>query len=64
MSDNTTVKFIAVMKAEQEQIAQGAMIRPNADNYAIQAGKYQGIQFALDALESIMCDTYEKEKHS
>lgn len=62
MSDNTTVKFISAMKHRQEEIAESAMLCPNDETYKTQAGIYQGLQYALDTLESIMRDTFEEEK--
>ena len=59
-------KFVAELKAQQEAIAAGAMFQPREDllKYGVMAGRYQGIQNALDTLDSILRDNAEQELKS
>ena len=56
-------KLISDLKFAQEEIATAGMMRPKADpfEHGVQAGKYQGVQLALDIIENILRDENEKE---
>jgi len=58
-------KFVAELKAQQDEIARNnCMLSRPAEFMHLEAGRYQGIQNALDTLDNILRDHYEKEKHS
>lgn len=59
-------KLISGLKFAQEEIATAGMMRPKADpfEHGVQAGKYQGVQLALDIIENLLRDENEKEKSS
>ena len=63
MDSSTLQKYVSALKERQSEIAEGAMERPASDlvGYGVQAGRYQGVQLALDTLDSILRDAYEKE---
>lgn len=56
-------QLISELKKAQEEIASAAMLRPKADllDCGIQAGKYQGVQLALDTIENLLREENEKE---
>jgi len=53
--------FIQQVRQRQEEIAVSNMKRPSADpmTHGVEAGKWQGLQEALDMLESIILDNAE-----
>lgn len=57
-------KLISELKRAQEEFAKVGMMYPKSDpfEHGVQAGKYQGVQFALDTLDDILRDDNEKEK--
>lgn len=57
-------KLRSELQNKQRDIAVCAMERPQSDPaaHAVMAGKYQGIQIALDVLEDLLRDQLEKEK--
>lgn len=58
-------KFVAELKAQQDDIARNnCMQNRPAEFMHIEAGKYQGIQSALDALDNALRDHYEQEKRA
>lgn len=59
-------RLISELKRAQEEIATAGMMRPKADpfEHGVQAGKYQGVQLALDIIENLLRDENEKEKSS
>jgi hypothetical protein len=58
--------LISRIKEQQAEIAESAMVRPESDPFrtGLIAGRHQGMQFALDALDSILRDDDSKEKRS
>ena len=59
-------KLITELKAKQADLAEAAMMFPKSDpfEHGCQCGRYQGIQLALDAIDSILRDEIEKERKS
>lgn len=59
-------RFISTVKAEQAEIAEAGMLRPKHELFALgeTSGNYQGLQKALDILDSIIRDKDEKERTS
>lgn len=66
MRDKVIEQFIKEAKEALAEMAEGAMQFPRSEPFphGVQVGKYQGLQFALEILESILSDDKEKEKHS
>lgn len=66
MSEKTITRFIGEAKDSLNQIANDSMKYPKADpfEHGIQAGKYQGLLFALEILEDILRDNFDKESKS
>ena len=66
MSERLIVRFISEVKNTSTQHAEDAMIYPKVEAFerGLQVGKYQGLQHALQILESIMCADQEKESNS
>lgn len=58
------VKFIGRMKQQQAELAEASMLRPKHELFGLgeAAGKYQGMQNALDILDDIIRDKDEKER--
>ena len=56
-------KLISGLKFAQEEIATAGMMFPKSDpfEHGVQAGKYQGVQLALDIIENLLRDENEKE---
>ena len=63
MNESIIQKYVAELKAQQQEIAASTLIRPRSEmlHYGVMAGRYQGIQNALDVLDSILRDETEKE---
>ena len=63
MNESIIQKYVAELKAQQQEIATSTLIRPHSEmlHYGVMAGRYQGIQNALDVLDSILRDETEKE---
>jgi hypothetical protein len=61
-----TQRLIGAIKEQQAEISTSAMMRPDNDIHkvGVLAGRYQGLQSALDTLEAILSDEYDKEKYS
>ena len=57
-------KLISALKYAQEEIATASMMRPKSDpfEHGIQAGRYQGFQLALEAIDNLLRDNNEKEQ--
>ena len=57
-------RLISELKRAQEEIATAGMMFPKSDpfEHGVQAGKYQGVQLALDIIENLLRDDLEKEK--
>lgn len=66
MNQSFIPKFVAELKAQQQELALAAMTQPRSElvHYGVMAGRHQGIQLALDTLDSIMRDELNQEKHS
>ncbi len=66
MSDPVIVKFIVEGRKSLSELAEDAMMYPKSDpfEHGVQTGKYQGIRFALELLESILRETADKEANS
>lgn len=64
MNQNLVSKFIAVIKDQQLGVAEASMMRPKSDpfEHGVQAGRYQGLQLALETLESLLRDDLNAEK--
>lgn len=58
---NVISALIGQIKTRQAEIAVSNMKRPSADpmTHGVEAGKWQGLQEALDMLESIILDNAE-----
>jgi hypothetical protein len=58
--------LISVLKEQQTAIAESAVLRPSVEPLfqGITAGKYQGIQIALDAIDAVLRDDINMEKRS
>ena len=61
-----TALLISRIKEQQAEIAESAMLRPESDplKTGVLAGRYQGLQNALDTLDRILRDDDEQEKRS
>lgn len=57
-------KFVAEVKKQQAAIAQGGMLMPKRDLFSLgeTSGNYQGLQKALDILDSILRDTTNEDE--
>ena len=57
--------LIGLLKEKQRALADDAMVYPQADqfNHGLQVGRHQGVQLALDLIDSILRDDLEKESH-
>lgn len=66
MSDKLITRFVSEARQALTQIAIDSMMFPKADpfSHGEQVGKYQGLNFALELLEDILCDDREKERNS
>lgn len=58
--------YIGALKHEQAEIAEAAMLRPKKELFELgeSAGRYQGLERALEILEDILSDEREKERKS
>lgn len=66
-TDSTIVaRLIGAIKDQQADIAEAAMMKPVPELFecGVRAGRYQGLQTALEILESILRDDEDKEKFS
>jgi hypothetical protein len=56
-------RAVAALKNQQEEIAKASCMFPKADPhaYGIQAGRYQGLQMALDTIDSILRSDDDEE---
>jgi len=65
VNQNLVSKFIALLKDQQAAIAESAMLRPKSDpfEHGVQSGRYQGIQLALETLESLLRDDLKEEQY-
>lgn len=66
MNNSLIPRFIAELKAKQAEISEAAMLQPRSEllHYGIMAGRFQGIQVALDTIESIVNDELKQELNS
>ena len=66
MNDNLIERFIGEVKKELTTISTDAMKFPKSDpfNHGTQVGNYQGLSLALDILEKLLRDNYDKESES
>ena len=66
MSDQLITRFIGEAKAALAQIAEDSMSFPKSDpfGHGEQCGRYQGLKLALEIMEDVLRDNYEKEKRS
>lgn len=67
MNDSMLIALlISSIKEQQAEIANSAMVRPESDPFrtGLIAGRHQGLQMAVDALDSILREDETKEKHS
>lgn len=66
MSHPTIIKFVSEVKRKMAEHAESAMIRPKRELFEAgeSVGRYQGMQAALDILDEILSDQYEKEIRS
>ena len=64
MNQNLVSKFIAAIKDQQRDVAESAMLRPKSDpfEHGVQTGRYQGLQLALETLESLLRDDLKEEQ--
>lgn len=47
-------QLVHLIKQEQAEIARSNVLHPNPDNYMLMAGKYQGLQTALDLMDQLL----------
>lgn len=61
--DQILARFIGQIKQQQAELAEASMLRPKRELFGLgeAAGKYQGLQTALDILDDIIRDKDEKE---
>ena len=59
MVDKVLATIVARLKETQLEIARNNCMYPKND--ASEAGKYQGLELALEIIEGTLRDTYEKE---
>lgn len=66
MSTQLIAQLIGLIKKEKEGMAEAAMLfpKPLPFEHGMQAGKYQGLERALEILESLLRDDLEKEIRS
>lgn len=66
MSQSPEVHFMVEARKALTEMAEDSMMFPKPDpfEHGVQVGKYQGVRFALELLESILRDDAEKENHS
>jgi len=67
MNESSVIqRLIGAIKDQQTSIAEASMTRPKRELFDIgeQAGRYQGLQMALDNLQNILSDSDEKENYS
>ena len=66
MATESTIiqRLMGAIHDQQTSIAEAGMLRPETEvlRYGVQAGKYQGLQMALDILSDILSDNDEKER--
>lgn len=64
MAQNFIAKFVAELKAQQDEIAKSVVLNPRDETlaYGVLAGRYQGIQNALDTLDNILRDDTEENQ--
>ena len=64
MAQNFIAKFVAELKAQQDEIAKSVVLNPRDEtlDYGVLAGRYQGIQNALDTLDNILRDDTEENQ--
>jgi len=65
MSDPTIGRFIGEVKSELTTSAKDAMLFPKSEpfDHGVQVGRYQGLQLALDILETMLRDNLEAENN-
>lgn len=62
MKGDLLVDYMASLKAKQEEISRNnCLINRPAEVMYVEAGKYQGIQLALETLESFLRDELNQE---
>jgi hypothetical protein len=67
MTDSRFItQLISLLKEQQAAIAEDAMLRPKSKRFEAGtiAGRYQGVQMALDTVDALLRDNYEKETRS
>lgn len=66
LSERQLNKLIQSLQEQQKEIASRAMLFPSSEILIVgtQAGKYQGIQVALDTIDSILRDQLDEESRS
>lgn len=66
MSDQVLQKFIQEARAASTEIAIGAVTFPKGDlfQYGVEVGKFQGLNLALEILDTILRGDVDKEKRS
>ena len=59
-------QIIGSIKEQQTVIAESAVLRPSSSKLmtGLAAGKYQGLQLALDVIDNVLRDDFEKEQSS
>ena len=59
-------RFIGEVKKTLAETAEDSMMYPKGEafEHGAQVGKYQGLRFSLDILESILRDISDEEKRS
>lgn len=67
MGNDFLAKLVIVLKEEQGAFARAALERPKesaAFAYGVACGHYEGLQHAVDTIESFMADEEEHERKS
>lgn len=56
-------RLIGALKQKQGEIAESSMLRPSSDamTTGLYAGRYQGLQVALDTIDALLRDEYEEK---
>ena len=61
MKGDLIVDYMASIKAKQEEISRNnCLINRPAEVMYVEAGKYQGLQLALDTLDNLLRDNTEE----
>jgi hypothetical protein len=59
-------QLLSALKEQQRDLAESAMLHPKPDlfGHGQTVGRWQGLKDALDTIDAILRDEYEKERNS